>query len=168
MSQRTIMAVSALVLFSGLGSVQSRADIVTEFQDWALVCSDAECRLAQTLMSRDRIWIATVMLHPDNHGEQARMADVLVPTGAHFPSGLFVTAGPRSPQRAEWIRCTDRACESLLRLDAKTEAQWKKGAVAEIRFRPSPAAPVATADISLMGVSAGLAALDAQAKGAGG
>lgn len=146
-----------------LGAGQGHSE-GTSFRDWALACdSERECRLAQTLMSSERIWIATIMLHPRDVKAESRVAEVLVPPGVHFPSGLFVTAADDQHRRAEWVRCTSAACESLVRLDATAETQWKAGAAAELRFRPSPAAPVASVDISLMGVTAGLAALDARA-----
>lgn len=154
------------VLMFAVASVQvtgrAGADTLGTHRDWALSCSGEDCRLAQTLMSPDRIWIATVMLHP--RGEGGRLAEVFVPPGAHFPSGLFVTTAGDRPLRGDWIRCSVTACESMLRLDAGAEARWRAGTAAELRFRPSPQGPVAMADISLMGVTAGLAALDAVAR----
>ena len=158
--------VALLAVTSGHALAQSDAEAVGGYRDWALTCSGDTCRLAQTLMSPERIWIATIMLHPRADGD--RQADILVPPGAHFPSGLFVTADKGRPLRADWIRCSDQACESLLRLDPAAEARWKAGAVAELRFRPTPQAPAAMADISLMGVTAGLAALDEAVSDGGG
>lgn len=166
MDPRPGLFVVMLAVTSGHALAQSDAAAPGDYRDWALTCSGDACRLAQTLMSPDRIWIATVMLHP--RAEGGRLAEIFVPPGAHFPSGLFVTTRQNEPLRADWIRCSDKACESRLRLDPAAEAQWKAGAVAELRFRPSPQAPAARADISLMGVSAGLAALDEAMPGGGG
>ena len=162
MDPRLALFTMALAVASMQVAARADADTLGIYRDWALTCSGDDCRLAQTLMSPDRIWIATVMLYP--RGEGSRLAEVFVPPGVHFPSGLFVTTAGDRPLRGDWIRCSATACESMLRLDARAEAQWRAGAVAELRFRPSPQAPVAMADISLMGVSAGLAALDEVAR----
>ncbi|WP_114965336.1 invasion associated locus B family protein [Alkalilacustris brevis] len=139
----------------------AQGDATEQFRDWALVCSEAgECRLAQTLMSSDRVWLGTVILQPLAQGEQARMADLFVPLGAHFPSGVFVGRGGGAMQRAEWVHCSEVACEARFQLDGEGERSWRAGQTAELRYRPSPSAPAASIDISLMGVTAGLQALD--------
>lgn len=139
----------------------AQGDANEQFRDWALVCAESGgCRLAQTLMSTERVWLGTVMLHPLANGDDARMAELFVPPGAHFPSGVFVGRGEGEAQRAEWIRCSEVACEARLLLDEEGERYWRAGRTAELRYRPSPSAPAARVDISLMGVTAGLQALD--------
>lgn len=162
---QSFCAVSAILLACGLGAERAGAESVAQFQEWGLVCSGSECRLAQTLMSSERVWIATIMLHPHESRSEGRVAEVFVPPGVHFPSGLFVAAVPDDYRQAEWVSCVAMACEGVLRLDAEAEAQWRAATVAELRFRPSPTSPVASVDISLMGVTAGLAALDERQEG---
>lgn len=146
----------------------AQGDVSEKFRDWALVCSDSgDCRLAQTLMSSDRVWLGTVMLQPALQGEEARMADLFVPLGAHFPSGVFVGRGEGAMQRAEWVRCSEVACEARFLLDGEGERHWRAGQTAELRYRPSPSAPAASIEISLMGVTAGLQALDRLAEDGG-
>lgn len=137
-----------------------------QYRDWALVCPKVgACRLAQTLMSAERVWLGTVMLHPAPQGTEGRMADIFVPLGAHFPSGIYVERGSDVMQRGEWVHCVDSACEAQLVLDAAGEGHWRAGVTAELRYRPSPGAPVVRIDISLLGVTAGLEALDALEQG---
>ncbi|MFA5581402.1 MAG: invasion associated locus B family protein [Paracoccaceae bacterium] len=134
------------------------------FDDWAISCAEpGGCRLAQTIMSSERVWIATVLMHPRAPDQPLRQAEVFVPPGLHFPSGLYASliGGELTPLRAEWRQCSARACAGVITLDPAQESAWQRGRAVELRFRPGPGAPVAVAELSLMGVTAGLRALDA-------
>ena len=116
--------------------------------------------MAQTLMSDDRIWLGSIVLSPENGADHRDLA-LYVPQGVHLASGIYLGAGPDTPARGEWITCDDRACMARLALTPAEESRLKAGRSAELRYRPSPQAPVIVVDVSLMGISAGLSAIDA-------
>lgn len=154
-----VLLISLTVSVFPLGAIAQET-----FEDWAISCSDqGDCRLAQTIMSSERVWIATVLLHPRRPGQTLRQAEIFLPPGLHFPSGLYasLSGGDQAPLRAEWRQCSARACEGVITLDPAQEAAWQRGRAVELRFRPGSAAPVAVAELSLMGITAGLRALDA-------
>jgi invasion protein IalB len=125
--------------------------------DWQVSCesADRDCVISQSLMSDDRSWLATVLMQPIGEGDRARV-QVLVPTGVHLASGLFVEAGRKEGQGAEWLVCTQKACRAELVLDPEGLAAWKQGRSAEIRYRSRIDGPVVAFDMSLMGLTAAL------------
>jgi invasion protein IalB len=155
--QAGLFPVSAILFAALAAPVQAEQS----FADWAASCDDGRpCALAQTLMSDDRIWLGSIVLSSQN-GSDSRDLALYVPQGVHLASGIYLGADPASPARGEWITCDDRACMAHLSLTPAEEARMKAGRSAELRYRPSPEAPVIVLDVSLMGISAGLSAIDA-------
>lgn len=156
----------SLIAFSvGTAALPSLAGSQPVFDDWAVECRElSHCGLAQTLMSEDRIWLGSVVVSPRTSDPGREMA-LYVPQGAHLPSGIFIATGRSEMSRGEWITCDTRACSAHLSLDLQNEVFLKAGRSAELRYRPAPDAPVVVVDVSLLGITAGLAAIDATMTG---
>lgn len=150
-----------IAFFVGTAALPSVAASQLVFDDWAVECRElSHCGLAQTVMSEDRIWLGSVVLSPRTSKSGREMA-LYVPQGAHLPSGIFIATGRGQMSRGEWISCDTRACSAYLSLDLQNEVFLKAGRSAELRYRPAPDAPVVVVDVSLLGITAGLAAIDA-------
>ncbi|MBQ1202315.1 MAG: invasion associated locus B family protein [Loktanella sp.] len=131
------------------------------FDDWAAECGgSASCTLSQTLMSDDRIWLVSLVLSP-KADQASRDLALFVPQGVHLPSGIYMATDRSDFARGEWIECDSRSCLARMTINPQQEAFLKAGRSAELRYRPSPEAPVIVVDVSLMGISAGLARIDA-------
>jgi len=132
------------------------AAFAQSFQDWQLTCADGTCALSQTIAAEGEVWLATIRLQL---GGDILLAEVLVPSGVHLASGIFLQSGA-AMVAADWQRCTPQVCRAALGLDDGMTAQWQRGVAAQVRYRPAPDAPVVAFDLSLMGLTAGLAALE--------
>jgi invasion protein IalB len=125
--------------------------------DWQIACEapSESCVISQSVMAADRSWLATVLLQPIDDGQAARI-QLLVPTGVHLASGLFVEAGTPEAKAARWLVCTPEACRAEMLLDNEDVSAWKRGAAAEVRYRSRIDGPVVSFDLSLMGLTAAL------------
>lgn len=120
---------------------------------WSAECDGDDCIVAQSAAAEDRTWLATIILDPDDTG--GALAQVIVPSGVHLASGLFVGLD-RRPLEAVWIACARETCRAEARLSAEDLTGWKKARQAELRYRPSISAPVIVFPLSLMGLTAAL------------
>ena len=141
-----------------------------QFKDWAVACggfgideagsgAGHACRLAQTAAAADDTWLASLALYPLDEGRA--LAELLVPPGVHLASGAFVGVDGGAPAQAVWERCTAAACRAALLLEPTDVAAWKRGRALDVRIRPGLGAPVVSFQMSLMGLTAGLGALEA-------
>jgi invasion protein IalB len=159
-----LLRVGRVVFFSilvGLCCFRANAGELRKFGDWALSCPESEesCVLAQTVASKDHNWLATVRIALSGVKEgEAAVAQFLVPSGVHLASGLFATVAQGAPKQATYIRCNVNTCEAVMGMDAPTLSDWKRGRVAEVRYRPSTESPPLIFNVSLMGLTAGLKA----------
>lgn len=145
-------------IISMVSAVQ--ADASERHGDWGLSCSvSGECDLSQSVMAPDRSWLATVLLRPLNHGEQAR-AQVFVPVGVHLASGLYFVMPGQEPISAQWVRCLPENCRAEVNLSAQQLTAWKRGDHAEMRYRTRVDGPVIAFDLSLKGITAALDAAE--------
>ncbi len=137
-----------------LGTVASAKDTI--YRDWALSCSSpGTCQLAQTLMSDERSWLATVQLARG----AGPVLSVLVPQGAHFPSGIYAKLPGITPQRLTWQRCSEAACQATAKVAEPVLRAMRRHRQGWVLYRPSPSAPPVEVAFSLMGITAGLTAL---------
>lgn len=147
------LAVSLLATFSTavIAAPESR-----QFRDWAVTCDSKQprCVLALTASSdAENLWLATLRLVRTS-ADSARV-QVIVPAGVHLASGMFV--GVRPPlSELTYERCSSTICVAAGNLDARELTKWKRGATAEIRYRPNVTSPPIVVDLSLMGVTAAL------------
>lgn len=129
----------------------------TVFQDWRLDCTDTStCILSQTAFASDRTWVGTIQIVvlPDT----TEMPLILkVPEGVHLASGLFFADGTRTPQQATWLTCDLGSCTAVATLTQQGLRGWKAANTTEIRYRPRNDGPVISFDVSLLGVTKGLA-----------
>lgn len=120
---------------------------------WSVECDGTDCIVAQSAAAEDRTWLATIILDPDDTG--GALAQVIVPSGVHLASGLFLGLD-RRPLQAVWTVCARDTCRAQARLSAEDLTGWKKARQAELRYRPSISAPVIVFPLSLMGLTAAL------------
>ncbi|QYX57140.1 invasion associated locus B family protein [Roseovarius sp. SCSIO 43702] len=154
-----VFAFAASVTWLSCAGAPSTAQIL---QDWRVDCASGVCNASQTVAAEDGTWLATVRLYA---GETAPTSDevlgeILVPSGVHLASGLYLGFGERMIDAA-WQRCTAEMCRAALAFDDGMLGAWRRGAASEVRYRPGPDAPVIAFDVSLMGLTDALAALEA-------
>jgi len=82
---------------------------------------------------------------------------VLVPTGAHLASGVFVSLGRSAPVEAVYQSCAPQACLAALSLTPDDVTSLRRNTRAKIVYRPRRSTPAVTFDVSLMGFTAALA-----------
>ena len=159
-----LLRVGRVVFFSilvGFFCFRANAGELRKFGDWALSCPESEesCVLAQTVASKDHNWLATIRIALSGVKEgEAAVAQFLVPSGVHLASGLFATVGQGVPKQAIYVRCSVNTCEAVMGMDISTLSDWKRGRVAEVRYRPSTESLPLIFNVSLMGLTAGLKA----------
>ncbi|UXX85098.1 invasion associated locus B family protein [Roseovarius pelagicus] len=142
-------------MLSIFSATPAPAEIRTKtFQSWAVECEElsARCTLAQTASSKDdRFWLATLRLRQTVKG--GAQVQVIVPSGVHLGSGLFVGVTPPYKELA-YQRCSPTVCVAAGILDSDELTKWKRGRRAEVRYRPSAVSAPIVFDVSLMGVTA--------------
>ena len=125
------------------------------FKDWAVECDDAPvyCVASQTAgATDDTFWLATVQLRPVTDGA---IVVLRVPAGVHLGSGLFV--GVRQPlTEIAYQSCTPQMCIASGQISKSELTRWRRGHVAEVRYRPSATSPPLSFEISLQGITAAL------------
>jgi invasion protein IalB len=128
------------------------------FRDWRTDC-DAEihCILSTTVRDTSDTWLATVLVAANPDDTIGTMMQVLVPTGAHLASGVFVTLGRAGPVEAVYQSCAPQACLATVSLSPDDVAALRRNTKARIVYRPRFSTPAVTFDVSLMGFSAALA-----------
>lgn len=96
-----------------------------------------------------------VAANPDD--TTGTMMQVLVPTGAHLASGVFVNLGRTGPVEAVYQSCAPQACLATMSLSPDDVAALRRNTKARIVYRPRYSTPSVTFDVSLMGFTAALA-----------
>ncbi|MDE0591500.1 invasion associated locus B family protein [Halocynthiibacter sp. C4] len=136
------------------------------FEDWELTCpSDGRiCTIATTSFAEDRTWLATLRLQPNGVEGANLPLQILVPPQVHLASGLFVSVNGVGQRQAAYQVCSPRACDARLTLSEDDLLAWKRARSAQIRFRPNPASPPIEFEVSLMGLTAAIDAVDEVAK----
>lgn len=127
------------------------------FVDWRVSCqSDDVCQLSQTLNTADEVWMATIGLQKAD----GAILSVHVPQGAHFPSGIYAKLPGVMPTRLSWLNCSRKACLAAARVGDPVLNSMRKNREGWLLYRPAPDAQPIEIAFSLMGVSAGLDALE--------
>lgn len=146
-----IVAASAPAQATGQASEQT-------FRDWHASCvADAPCILSTTVKDARDTWLATVRVAAVDDDRTETMMQVLVPSGVHLASGVFVTLGRSGPVEAVYQSCAPQACIAALALSPGDVAALRRNTRAKIVFRPRYSTPAVTFDVSLMGFTAALA-----------
>lgn len=128
------------------------------FRDWHASCvADAPCILSTTVKDARDTWLATVRVAAVSDDQTDTTMQVLVPSGVHLASGVFVNLGRSGPVEAAYQSCAPQACIAALALSPGDVAALRRNTRAKIVFRPRYSTPSVTFDVSLMGFTAALA-----------
>lgn len=143
-------------MFAGLpGQAQS----VAQFRDWSLTCAETGlCALSQTLTSANgQVFLATLSLQE---------ADGLVlvlrtPVGPYLPERPALIVSGQGEATFVWSHCTPAHCIATLRPDAALIDAMRRARAMVVGYRLIGAQEPRRIEVSLMGITAGLQALDA-------
>jgi len=145
----------------------------TSFRDWTLACRAAavgqtDCVLSQVLVtSENQELVAEVTLAPAQSGDEKGAVVIVmrVPTGVVLRlRPEFVVLGQSGGADLEWLTCDERYCTAARTLDADLVADLRRGVNARLGYRRMEEETPAIFDFSLLGVTAGLKALQEAAE----
>lgn len=155
-----VRIVAGFFVLSGMvvvGSTPAQASEET-FRDWQARCvADDHCLVATTVNDGSNTWLATVLVDAGKNDTINTMMQVLVPTGVHLASGVFVNLGRSGSVEAVYQNCAPQACIAALSLTPDDIAFMRRNTSAKIVYRPRYSTPAVTFDVSLMGFTAALA-----------
>lgn len=152
------IAVAVLLGCGALPVVVSSAFATEQtFRDWRTDCdATVQCILSTTVRDASDTWLATLLVAANADDTSGTMMQVLVPTGAHLASGVFVNLGREGPVEAVYQSCAPQACLATLSLGPDDVAALRRNTKARIVYRPRYSTPAVTFDVSLMGFTAAL------------
>ena len=162
----TIALVATLVALASAASGQGAQNGAT-FRDWTIACRAAavgqtDCVLSQVLVKAEtQELVAEVSLAPASGTDAEAIVLLLrVPTGVVLPQKPeFAVLDQGVEAEMDWLTCDDRYCTAARTLDGATLSGLRRGATARLGYRRMGTDTPAIFDISLLGVTAGLAAL---------
>lgn len=173
---KSTVALTVFMLFMAAFGASTPAQAQTEgdgsqFGDWTIVCADGaedirNCWLGQVLQRQeDGQFLAEIRLRLANEGSENRYLMVL-----HTPTGILLTE--RAAYRVAdvgdsdapllWHNCTERRCIALRSLQQDEVERLRGGLRMVVGYQRVQEAQPTVFEVSLMGVTAGLAALQAQ------
>ena len=139
----------------------------TAFADWTVACraaaiGETDCVLSQVLVKAEtNELVAEVSLAPAD--DDAGVVLLLrVPTGVILrrPAEVLVI-GTEDGAALDWLTCDSRYCTAATTLQDATLADFRRGLTARLGYLRMGTETPAVFDVSLRGVTAGLAALGA-------
>ena len=140
----------------------------TAFGDWRVACQAVAvgrtvCVLAQRIVARETgALVGEVTLRPAQgpEGAEALLMTLTVPTGLALRARPAYRIPPAEEERAlDWETCGPRLCRAVRALGAEEVGALRAATSARVGYRPLRAEGPVVFDLSLRGVTAGLAAL---------
>ncbi|MFO1105061.1 MAG: invasion associated locus B family protein [Amaricoccus sp.] len=157
----------ALALLAGLAARPAAADPPTvppptppvrAFGDWRLDCAGGACALRSILRSTQpgapELIRASLALDPSG----GVMLTVRTPLGLYLPDPAILAPDETEPRSISWLTCTATGCTARILLDPDLLDALRRQRRASIAFTLADGSHVRL-PLSLIGVSAGLAAL---------
>ena len=160
-----LAVLALLVQFQAVAQPQPK--VGDAIGDWIFTCqalsaSQTACALTQTIVEKET---KQPVLHLTLRklGQDQQLALIAnVPLGVYLASGIAGKVDEGEQFNLIWQICTKEICQAALALDDAKRAAFQAGSKLLIGFKPRPDAQPYTVAASLKGVTAGLAALDAQ------
>ena len=127
------------------------------FQDWHYDCADNTCQLQQVQRTPDGLVAIKTRVVERSDGVFALM---VAPLGINLARGLSVQVDGAPAERFTFTTCNLGGCFAMVPLRGARLSAWRQGRVAETTYHDGSDTPVVN-HVSLMGLTAGLAALAA-------
>lgn len=138
-------------------------DAPPQFRDWQLVCQSdrATCAVAQRLVAPNGgLFLADVQVMGTADGY---VLVLTTPLGPFLPERPAAQVGGRAPLAFDWHSCDGHTCRAVHRLDDATLTAMKRGSRMTLAYRLAGSREARRIEVSLMGLTAALRALDARA-----
>ena len=158
---------AALILGLGVtlcaGPASAQVANGTAFGDWAVTCTAETtertlCALSQTAVTRDGgVFLAEIGLNP---GAGGVVMVVRTPSGMLLPVQPAWRVGDAEPVPLAWRTCAGEFCTAVGALTPGQVDQLRRGRAMVLGYRRVTDATPVTFEVSLTGVTAGLAALE--------
>ncbi len=132
-----------------------------QFKDWGGNCERTQnnqpvCYLEQVLSQGNNQLMVSVIGYPP--GQNSPTVVFELPAKVHAPAGFSLQVDNNPPIRFKGT-CTAERCTAGFALDQVMLQQFKKGRQAIMTYTPAPHQPVVQLPLSLLGITAGLAAI---------
>ncbi len=154
-----LIVLSAIGLLSQVAMAVSNPNFEGKhFGDWGGACDDKLCYLQQVLSQNDQPLMVTAIGHP----EENQFATVLIqlPANIQIKQGVLLQVD-NNPSIKFNGRCDKDSCIAGFALDETMLKQFNQGKKALVSFVPGPKKEPVSLPISMKGLKAGLAALEA-------
>lgn len=169
--RRLTLALPFLLTLTGAPAAQAEVPNGAAFGDWHVLCTaessaKTSCALTQGIATKEgNRFLAEIGLNPGLQAEEGALVMVL-----RTPSAMalqvqpgFRIGGPSGEQvDMVWRTCAGDFCTAIQSLDAAAISRLKSANTMIVGYQPMGAEQAVTFNVSLNGVTAGLAALAAE------
>lgn len=136
-----------------------------KFGDWSYACqtqasNKTRCNISQTLVNKktSKLVLSVVLMKPTTTNELSLI--VTAPLGIYIPSGVKATVDNKTNIALSLKRCTNKGCMATAKLPKSLVKKLKAGSKLYIEFYASARSKPITLDVSLNGITKGIAALN--------